>query len=143
MVGLRYSLGIAWLALVFAEQVNASNLMANGEQLFQTDVIVVCLVIYAILGLLTDLIVGFRDQTPAELAHRINRRIMTPTTATPAAVTVGQLSRTFGRRAVISNLNLEIGAGEFVGLTRGPARAGPTADVSAYRASATASPPRS
>jgi len=61
LVGLRYSLGIAWLALVFAEQVNATNgigyLMSNGEQFFQTDVIVVCLVVYALLGLVTDLIV--------------------------------------------------------------------------------------
>ena len=31
--------------------------MNNAEQFFQTDVIVVCLVVYAILGLLTDLIV--------------------------------------------------------------------------------------
>ncbi len=61
LVGLRYSLGTAWLALVFAEQVNASQglgyLMNNAEQFFQTDVIVVCLVVYAILGLLTDLVV--------------------------------------------------------------------------------------
>jgi sulfonate transport system permease protein len=61
LVGLRYSLGIAWLALVFAEQVNASNgigyLMNNAEQFFQTDIIVVCLVVYAALGLATDVIV--------------------------------------------------------------------------------------
>jgi sulfonate transport system permease protein len=61
LVGLRYALGSAWLALVFAEQINASNgigyLMNNAEQFFQTDVIVVCLVVYAILGLITDLIV--------------------------------------------------------------------------------------
>jgi sulfonate transport system permease protein len=44
LVGLRYALGSAWLALVFAEQVNASQgigyLMTNAEQFFQTDVIV-------------------------------------------------------------------------------------------------------
>jgi sulfonate transport system permease protein len=61
LVGLRYSLGTAWLALVFAEQVNASQgigyLMNNAEQFFQTDVIVVCLVVYAILGLVSDLII--------------------------------------------------------------------------------------
>jgi sulfonate transport system permease protein len=61
LVGLRYALGSAWLALVFAEQVNASQgigfLMTNAEQFFQTDVIVVCLIVYAILGLITDLIV--------------------------------------------------------------------------------------
>ena len=61
LVGLRYALGIAWLALVFAEQVNAQNgigyLMNNAEQFFQTDVIVVCLVVYAVLGMVTDVIV--------------------------------------------------------------------------------------
>jgi sulfonate transport system permease protein len=61
LVGLRYSLGVAWLALVFAEQVNATNgigyLMNNAEQFFQTDIIVVCLVVYAVLGLATDLVV--------------------------------------------------------------------------------------
>jgi sulfonate transport system permease protein len=61
LVGLRYALGTAWLALVWAEQVNASQgigyLMNNAQQFFQTDVIVVCLVTYAVLGLLCDLAV--------------------------------------------------------------------------------------
>lgn len=61
LVGLRYSLGIAWLALVFGEQINATAgvgyLMANAREFFQTDVIVVCLVVYALLGLVVDLIV--------------------------------------------------------------------------------------
>ena len=61
LVGVRYALGNAWLALVFAEQVNASNgigaLMNTAEENYQTDIIVVCLVVYAILGLFTDLIV--------------------------------------------------------------------------------------
>ena len=61
LVGLRYALGSAWLALVFGETINATDgigyLMNNAEEFFQTDVIVVCLVTYAILGLLCDLIV--------------------------------------------------------------------------------------
>ncbi|MTH61306.1 ABC transporter permease subunit [Paracoccus litorisediminis] len=61
LVGLRYSLGIAWLALVFGEQINATAgvgyLMANAREFFQTDVIVVCLVVYAFLGLAVDLVV--------------------------------------------------------------------------------------
>ncbi|RWR08812.1 ABC transporter permease subunit [Paenirhodobacter populi] len=61
LVGLRYSLGIAWLALVFGEQINATAgvgyLMANAREFFQTDVIVVCLVVYAILGLAVDMVV--------------------------------------------------------------------------------------
>ncbi|MEV0177098.1 ABC transporter permease [Streptomyces sp. NPDC050803] len=61
LTGLRYSLGIAWLALVFAEQVNADSgigfLMVQARDFLRTDVIVVCLVVYAFLGLLADLAV--------------------------------------------------------------------------------------
>jgi sulfonate transport system permease protein len=61
MTGLRFSLGIAWLALVFAEQVNADSgigfLMVQARDFLRTDVIVVCLVVYAFLGLLADFVV--------------------------------------------------------------------------------------
>ncbi|MGW1500049.1 ABC transporter permease [Streptomyces mirabilis] len=61
MTGLRYSLGIAWLALVFAEQINADAgigfLMVRARDFLRTDVIVVCLIVYAFLGLLADFIV--------------------------------------------------------------------------------------
>ncbi|MEV5430883.1 ABC transporter permease [Streptomyces sp. NPDC052701] len=61
MTGLRYSLGVAWLALVFAEQVNADSgigfLMVQARDFLRTDVIVVCLIVYAFLGLLADFIV--------------------------------------------------------------------------------------
>jgi sulfonate transport system permease protein len=61
MTGLRYSLGIAWLALVFAEQVNADSgigfLMVQARDFLRTDVIVVCLIVYAFLGLLADFVV--------------------------------------------------------------------------------------
>ncbi|MFG2253780.1 ABC transporter permease [Streptomyces mirabilis] len=61
MTGLRYSLGIAWLALVFAEQINADAgigfLMVQARDFLRTDVIVVCPIVYAFLGLLADFIV--------------------------------------------------------------------------------------
>ncbi|MFF3766327.1 ABC transporter permease [Streptomyces sp. NPDC001922] len=61
MTGLRYSLATAWLALVFGEQVNADDgigfLMNRAREFFQTDVIVVCLVVYAFLGLTADIVV--------------------------------------------------------------------------------------
>lgn len=61
LVGLRHALGVSWLALVFGEQINASAgigfLMNNAREMFQTDVIVVCLVVYALLGLAADLVV--------------------------------------------------------------------------------------
>lgn len=58
LVGLRLATGVAWLLLVFAEQINASSgigyLMVRAQTFFQTDVIVVCLVVYAVLGLASD-----------------------------------------------------------------------------------------
>jgi sulfonate transport system permease protein len=66
LVGLRYALGIAWLALVFGEQVNATAgigyLMSTAREFFQTDVIVVCLVVYALLGLVVDAIVRILER---------------------------------------------------------------------------------
>ncbi|GAA3791967.1 ABC transporter permease [Amycolatopsis tucumanensis] len=61
LVGVRLALGTAWLALVVGEQINADGgigyLMLNAQNNLETDKIVVCLVIYALLGLLSDLIV--------------------------------------------------------------------------------------
>ncbi|MEU1539326.1 ABC transporter permease subunit [Actinacidiphila glaucinigra] len=61
MTGLRYSLATAWIALVFGEQINASDgigfLMTQARDFLRTDVIVVCLVVYAFLGLTADIVV--------------------------------------------------------------------------------------
>lgn len=61
LVGLRQSLGTAWLALVVAEQVNAGAglgyMINNARDFQQTDVIVVGLLAYAVLGLITDALV--------------------------------------------------------------------------------------
>ncbi|MDT0439210.1 MULTISPECIES: ABC transporter permease [Streptomyces] len=61
LTGLRYALGVAWLALVFAEQINADAgigfLMVQARDFLRTDVIVVCLIVYAFLGLLADFLV--------------------------------------------------------------------------------------
>lgn len=61
LVGLRQSIGIAWLSLVVAETIptkeGLGHLINDARQFTQTDVIVVVLVIYSILGLLTDAVV--------------------------------------------------------------------------------------
>ena len=64
LVGFRQSLGVAWLALIVAEQINASAglgyMINNARDFLRTDIVVVGLLAYAILGLLTDAIVrGF------------------------------------------------------------------------------------
>jgi sulfonate transport system permease protein len=61
LVGLRQSLGAAWLALVVAEQINANAglgyMINQATQFFQNDVIFVALVVYTLLGLATDWLV--------------------------------------------------------------------------------------
>jgi sulfonate transport system permease protein len=61
LVGLRQSLGIAWLALVVAEQVNANAglgyILTQGQQFDAMNYIFVALLVYCALGLITDAIV--------------------------------------------------------------------------------------
>jgi sulfonate transport system permease protein len=61
LVGLRYSLSISILVLVVAEQINASAglgyLINNARDFMRTDIIVVCLIVYAALGLGADWLV--------------------------------------------------------------------------------------
>ena len=59
--GLRFSLGVSVLVLIAAEQINASaglGYLLNSAQMYQqVDVILICIGIYAILGLGADLVV--------------------------------------------------------------------------------------
>jgi sulfonate transport system permease protein len=66
LVGLRYSLGSAWLALVFAETVNAQGglgyLITHAREVYRVDIIILCLIIYALLGLGADLVVRLLER---------------------------------------------------------------------------------
>jgi sulfonate transport system permease protein len=66
LVGLRQSLGVAWLSLVVAEQVNANSglgfMISQATQFLRTDVIIVALLVYCILGLLTDSLVRLLER---------------------------------------------------------------------------------
>ncbi len=61
LVGLRQSLGVGWLALVVAEQFNTNAglgfMISQATQFSRNDVIFVALLVYCILGLLTDALV--------------------------------------------------------------------------------------
>jgi len=58
LAGLRFSLTLGWLVLVVSEQINATTgigqLMTDARQFFRTDVMFVCLVVYGLLGWLSD-----------------------------------------------------------------------------------------
>jgi len=61
LLGIRFALAVAVLVLVVAEQINAQAglgyLINNARDFLRTDIIVVCLVIYAFLGLGADALV--------------------------------------------------------------------------------------
>jgi sulfonate transport system permease protein len=65
-LGLRLALGAAWLSLVVGEQVNGQRgigfLMMEAREFNQTDVVVLGLLIYAALGLLSDLALRFAER---------------------------------------------------------------------------------
>ena len=58
LVGLRYGLGIMWLTLIVAETVSASSgigyMTMNAREFMQTDVVVLGILVYALLGKLAD-----------------------------------------------------------------------------------------
>jgi sulfonate transport system permease protein len=66
LVGLRQSLGVAWLALVVAEQINANAglgfMISQATEFLRNDVIFVALLVYCVLGLLTDWLVRILER---------------------------------------------------------------------------------
>ena len=60
LVGVRYALGIMWLTLIVAETVSASSgigyMTMNAREFLQTDVVLVGVLLYALLGKLADLV---------------------------------------------------------------------------------------
>jgi len=66
LVGLRQSLSFAWVALVVAEQINANAglgyMIDQAAQFLRNDVIFVALIVYLILGLLTDALVRLLER---------------------------------------------------------------------------------
>lgn len=65
-VGLRYSLAVSWIALVFVEQVNTVTglgaLMNQAQTFGQIDVVIVCLAVYALLGIAIDLVIRLLER---------------------------------------------------------------------------------
>lgn len=65
LVGLRIALTSAWLALIFAETINAPSglgrMMSDAREYFRIDVIFVLLAVYALLGLLSLSLVRYLE----------------------------------------------------------------------------------
>jgi len=60
LVGLRFALGIMWLTLIVAETISASSgigyMTMNAREFLQTDVVLLGIVVYALLGKLADML---------------------------------------------------------------------------------------
>jgi sulfonate transport system permease protein len=58
LVGVRYALGIMWLTLIVAESIAATSgigyVTMNAREFLQTDVLVLGILLYALLGKLAD-----------------------------------------------------------------------------------------
>lgn len=66
LTGVRYALATAWLALVVAETIGAQSgigfLAMDAREFLRTDVIVLTIVIYALIGVAADAIARFLEQ---------------------------------------------------------------------------------
>ncbi|GAB4216730.1 MAG: ABC transporter permease subunit [Synechococcales cyanobacterium] len=66
LVGLRYALGIMWLTLIVAETIAANSgigyMAMNAREFLQTDVVVLSIVLYALLGKLADAVARFLEK---------------------------------------------------------------------------------
>lgn len=66
LVGLRHAAGIAWVAVIVAETVNADAgigyLMTTARTYARTDVVMLCIAVYALLGLVTDSLVRVAER---------------------------------------------------------------------------------
>ncbi len=60
LVGVRFALGFMWLTLIVAETISASSgigyMTMNAREFLQTDVVVVGILLYAVLGKLADVL---------------------------------------------------------------------------------------
>lgn len=66
LVGLRFSLGLMWVILIVAETISAQAgigyLTMNAREFLQTDVVLVGILLYAVLGKLADLLARGLEQ---------------------------------------------------------------------------------
>lgn len=76
LVGLRFALGIMWLTLIVAETIAADSgigyMAMNAREFMQTDIVVLSLILYALLGKLAD--IGARALESKFLAWNPNYR---------------------------------------------------------------------
>jgi sulfonate transport system permease protein len=78
-VGLRYALGVMWLTLIVAETIPTEEgigyLATNAREFMQTDIIILSIVIYALLGKLADIIAQFGEKRALKWNVNYNKQL--------------------------------------------------------------------
>ena len=131
LVGVRYALGIAWILLIVAETLSATSgigyLASNAREFLQTDIVVLSILLYALLGKAVDSLAPLAGAPLAAVASLVLPARVTPCrrketvmklddlpSAEHAPIVLSGLTRRFGERVVLDGLNLSIPAGQFL-----------------------------
>ncbi|MFK5279820.1 ABC transporter permease subunit, partial [Lacticaseibacillus paracasei] len=60
LMGVRYALGVMWTTLIVAETISSSSglgyMATNAQEFMRMDTVLLCILIYALLGKVSDLI---------------------------------------------------------------------------------------
>jgi len=74
--GLRFAFAVSWLVLVFAEQQNATSgvgyLAMNAREFMRSDILVVTLFVYGVLGFLSDALVRLLERSALQWRPSFN-----------------------------------------------------------------------
>ncbi|WP_093230587.1 ABC transporter permease subunit [Thermoflavimicrobium dichotomicum] len=80
LVGIRYALGIMWLTLIVAETISADSgigyMAMNAREFMQMDVVVLSILLYALLGKLSDWIASLMERKWLQWHHHYRKTIM-------------------------------------------------------------------
>lgn len=125
LVGVRFALGFMWLTLIVAETISASAgigyLAMNAREFLQTDVVVLAILLYAVLGKLADLAARGLERVwlrwhPAYQVSKGGRMTaqQPPRLLRGIPLAVRKLQKNFGSRQVLRDIDLHIPAGQFV-----------------------------
>ncbi len=150
LVGVRYALGFTWLTLIVAETISASAgigyMTMNAREFLQTDVVVLGILIYALLGKAADIVTGGARALLSCLAPCISKgtrmsaagqilafpreHIHVEDPAVPGnapnvimhpaqrgvPVHIAHIAKIFGEKSVLTDVSLDIHPGEFVAI---------------------------
>ncbi len=127
LVGVRFALGFAWILLIVAETISASSgigyLATNAREFLQTDVVVLSILLYALLGKRPTWWracwngAGCAGIRLIRMYEEAAMNAPLATTATRGvALDVRAVSKQFGERTVLDQLDLRLDRGEFVAL---------------------------